>query len=592
MKKILMLVLTIPLLSFAASLPKNIKWLTNNKDPVWSSKDAVKGGSFRLSILSFPMTLRTVGPDSNGSTRSLILDNNLDLVGIHPETDKIIPLLATHWAFAKDGKTVFYKLNKKALWSDGHPVTSADFVFSLKMMRSKFIVAPWYNKHYTENIINVKVYSDHIISIEGALKKPKNDLVYNYGVSPSPKHFYKKISKDFVKKYNWEIIPNTGAYQISSLKKGKSLTFSRKKSWWAKNLRYNQNRYNVDKVKVSIIRDPNVGYQHFLKGKIDSYSIVLPEYWHKKAKGKFYDNGLIHKIWFYNDVPQPEYGLYLNQSIELFKDKNIRKAFSHAMNIEKVLKKVLHGDYLRLNTTSVGYGGYTNSKIKARSYDLKKAASYLKKAGWIKRGKDGILVKKGKRLSVTMTYGSPHHTPRLVVLKEDAKKAGIELRLQLLDGAASFKFMLEKKHQMASLGWGAQYRPQFWGQWHSDNANKPQTNNFTNTSSKKMDQLIEKFRKSVSTQKREKLSRDIQQFIYDEAAFIPTWKIPYFRTAFWNYWKFPKGYATKKSKSLMDPFTLFGATFWLDQEKKKITIKARRSHQKFPKTTIIETKYK
>jgi len=48
-------------------LPEDIQWLTNDSDPVYASTDAVKGGTLNTAILSFPMTFRTVGPDSNGS---------------------------------------------------------------------------------------------------------------------------------------------------------------------------------------------------------------------------------------------------------------------------------------------------------------------------------------------------------------------------------------------------------------------------------------------------------------------------------------------------------------------------------------------
>ena len=40
-----------------------------------------------------------------------------------------------------------------------------------------------------------------------------------------------------------------------------------------------------------------------------------------------------------------------------------------------------------------GKPGYTNTDIKARRYDPKIAEKYYKKAGWGKRGDDGIRVK-------------------------------------------------------------------------------------------------------------------------------------------------------------------------------------------------------
>ena len=87
-------------------IPANLKWQTNNSEQAFGSPEAKTGGKFHTSILSFPMTFRTVGPDSNGGFRSAIGSNQLSLIGIHPNTEKIIPELATHWAFGDDKKTI------------------------------------------------------------------------------------------------------------------------------------------------------------------------------------------------------------------------------------------------------------------------------------------------------------------------------------------------------------------------------------------------------------------------------------------------------------------------------------------------------
>ncbi|MBU4009920.1 MAG: ABC transporter substrate-binding protein, partial [Proteobacteria bacterium] len=211
--------------SYAAApeLPKDIKWLTNDSDPVFASDDAKKGGTFHAALMSFPMTFRIVGPDSNDSFRNAIQDNQKSLIGIHPNTLNIIPEIATHWAFGKDKKTMYFKLNKKARWSDGVFVTAKDFAYTLEFMRSKNIVAPWYNDYYSKEIDRVIVYDDYTLAVVATKAEP--DLYLKLGLIPTPIHYYKKLGEDFVRKYNWEIVPNTGAYQISDFVKGKSIVF-------------------------------------------------------------------------------------------------------------------------------------------------------------------------------------------------------------------------------------------------------------------------------------------------------------------------------------------------------------------------------
>ena len=85
---------------WAASLPADLTWETNDTDPVFASPKALPGGNLNLFVDSFPLTFRTVGPDSNGSFRSFILDNQMRLISFHPNTGNPIPALANAWAIA------------------------------------------------------------------------------------------------------------------------------------------------------------------------------------------------------------------------------------------------------------------------------------------------------------------------------------------------------------------------------------------------------------------------------------------------------------------------------------------------------------
>ena len=403
------------------NFPEDIEWLTNDTDPVYASPEAKKGGTFRDSLLSFPATFRSVGPDSNNSFAGVLRSNQLGLIGIHPNTENIIPELATHWAFGKDKKTMYFKLNPKARWSDGKPVTAHDFAYTMEFMRSEFIVAPFYNDYYTREIDRVIVYDDHTLAVVGTKAKP--DLHLHIPIGPTPRHFFGKLDKDFVRKFNWKIEPNTGPYQISDFKKGKSIKLERKKDWWAKDLRYFKNRFNVDRVIFKVVRDFNLMWEHFKKAQQDVFRITFPDYWHVKSKTPVIENGYVHRIWFFNDTQQSAMGMWLNLDREIFKDKNVRYAFAHAMNVQKVIEKVLRNDYFRLEQHYVGYGRYSNNSIKARRFDLKKVDDYMKKSGW-KRGSDGIWAKNGMRFSVEVTYGFEGHTPQAGCFEGRGQKSG------------------------------------------------------------------------------------------------------------------------------------------------------------------------
>jgi microcin C transport system substrate-binding protein len=251
----------------------------------------------------------------------------------------------------------------------------------------------------------------------------------------------------------------------------------------------------------------------------------------------------------------------------------------------------LRNDFYRLEHGFVGYGRYSNPSVKARRFDIDQVARDMKASGW-DRGPDGIYVKNGNRFSVEVTYSIDEHTERLVVLKEEAKKAGIELNLQKLDVSAAYKKVMEKNHDVAWMGWSTSLRPQYWEHFHSINAHKPQTNNITNTDDPEMDKLIDDYRDSLDEEKRIALSLKIQEKIHEIGCFVPTFMVPYVREASYRWWRLPKVPGTKMSGSLFDPFgSTTGGLFWYDKDRHEETQAAMKEGKTFPPVTIVDRTY-
>src|SRR5690606_12213379 len=333
----------------------------------------------------------------------------------------------------------------------------------------------------------------------------------------------------------------------------------------------------------------NIAHNYFTKGELDTFPLIMPRLWYKKAQGAAYDNGYIGKIKFYNDVPQPAQGMFLNEADPLLTDHNVRIGLAHAMNFDKVIQTVLRGDYERLQTQNEGYGDYTNKTIRAREFDLAKADQYLRAAGWSERGPDGIRSKDGQRLSLRVTYSTDDHTPRLVVLKEDARKAGVELTLQLLDGTSWYKQIMEKKHQIAWMSWsGGGIAPEYWQFYHSENANKPQTNNVTNMANPVMDAKIMAYRDATDKDTRVRLAHELERMVYDSGDYIPGYKVPYAREAFWRWLKMPPAHGTRTSDSIFEPFGGSGGLFWIDDEEKDRVQKARLTGNQMDRIFITD----
>ncbi|MGK0476623.1 MAG: microcin C transport system substrate-binding protein [Oleispira sp.] len=579
-------------MAVAATLPSDIEWITNSSSSEWSSTDAKKGGLLRLNIASFPPTLRTVGPDSNNSFRSFLTNNQMPLVEMHPNSGEVIPMLASHWAYDHDGKTVYYKIKKNARWSNGYPVTADDFLFALEFNRSKDIVAPWYNKHFSEEIVDIVKFDTHTIAIIGARIKPKKDLHYFYTIRPRAKHFH-QLNGNWVNHFNWKVEPNTGPYQITNIRKGKLIAFNRKNEWWAKDDPFLRNRFNVDKVLIKVVRDPNTAFKYFERGELDVFNLTMPKLWHEKANGPMFQKGFIHKLSFYNQIAQGASGLFLNLENNILQDVNVRKAIAHSLNFEKIIKQLLRNDYQRLPRFHTGYGEYSNEEVSPLGFNLKQASTYLDSAGWDEKDSLGIRTKGNNRLSLTVSYGNKLHEPQIIVLTEEAKKAGIELKPQYLESTSFYKNVIEKKHDIAWLGWSTGFRPAYWQHFHSDNAHKPQTNNITNLASPRIDSLIDQYRSSTVEKDRIILAHTLEKEIADQIIFVPSTMVPFTRVGFWRWLKLPESIATKSSASVFDPFhPTQGGLFWIDAKSKIDSLTAKRSGEGFAVSTTINTDYK
>jgi microcin C transport system substrate-binding protein len=576
----------------AATLPSDIEWLTNTSSSEWSSTTAQKGGLLRLNISSFPPTLRTVGPGSNNSFRSFLTDNQMPLVDMHPNSGEVIPMLASHWAYGNDGKTVYYKIKKNARWSNGNPVTADDFLFALEFNRSKDIVAPWYNKHFSEEIIDVIKFDPHTIAIVGARIKPKKDLHYYYSILPRAKYFH-KLDENWVNHFDWKVEPNTGPYQIINIRKGKLIAFNRKDEWWAKDDQFLRNRFNVDNVLIKVVRNPNTAFKYFERGELDVFNLTMPKLWYEKANGPMFQKGFIHKLSFYNQIAQGASGLFLNLKNNILQDINVRKAIAHSLNFEKIIKQLLRNDYQRLPRFHSGYGEYSNEEISPLRFNLKQADAYLESAGWGEKDSLGIRKKGNHRLSLTVSYGNKLHEPQIIVLTEEAKKAGIELKPQYLESTSFYKNVIEKKHDIAWLGWSTEFRPAYWQHFHSDNAHKPQTNNITNLANFKIDSLINQYRSSVVEKDRVRLAHSLEKEIADQVVFVPSTMVPFTRVGFWRWLRLPESIATKSSASVFNPFhPTQGGLFWIDAKSKNDSLTAKRSGEGFTANTTINDDYK
>lgn len=337
-----------------ADLPVDLDWQNGMHLPEIGSDDAKKGGTQYGALSDFPRTLRIVGPDSNGSFRPYILDYTMPgLAHRHPDEFEFYPALADSWAVDKEDKTVYVKLDPNARWSDGVKITADDFLFMFFFYQSSYIVAPWYNNYASTQFTNVTKYDDYTFSV--SIPEAKPDMDYRVlSIRPIPHHFYKELGDDFVERYQWRFQPTTGPYVINDkdVNKGVSIALTHIDDWWAKDKKYWKNRYNMNKIHLSVIRDTPKVFESFKRGDLDQFSLNLAEYWYDKLPDSDDDvaGGYIHKSKFFNQAPRPTYGLWMNTSKNHLNNVDVRVGIHHASNWGVVIEKFFRGDYDRMQT--------------------------------------------------------------------------------------------------------------------------------------------------------------------------------------------------------------------------------------------------
>ena len=133
------------------------------------------------------------------------------------------------------------------------------------------------------------------------------------------------------------------------------------------------------------------------------------EYWYDKLPDNdpLVANGYIGKYTAYNDTARGSWALWINEAQPLLDNRDVRIGINYATNWDLVIQKYFRGDYERMRTSYDGFGEFTHPTLKARPFSVEKALDSFAKAGFKRRGPDGILVNdKGQRLSFTLTTAS------------------------------------------------------------------------------------------------------------------------------------------------------------------------------------------
>lgn len=556
-----------------------IKWETNDTGPAIGDPRALRGGTINLYMGSYPLTFRLFGPNSNdafaGWNRAFSLD--FSLVTRHPTTDAFIPMLATHWAVMPDNRTLYFKLDPDARWSDGVPVTADDYVFIKEFFTSPHLQDPFYKSYYETYFEDIIKIDTHTLKIVG--KKPSWRPLDVYGIYPVPKHAT-QLDADWVTRTNNQPPVVVGPYTISNFVAGERVEFTRIANWWGDKKPLFKGMFNPDVINLKVYTDPDRNFDAFVKGDIDVYQYRMSQakLWFSTVDHEIYEKGWASRREVYFDTPQGLFGMAMNLKDPIFQNKNFRKAIQSLLNFDELNEKVMFKSFYRTVSTFEGTE-FASPNAKPYGFNPKAAGAALRAAGYTKRGKDGILVNaKGERASFTITYGAKSFEQHLTVIQNGFKRAGVEMKLELVEPGTSFERMLQKNFQMGLVSMMGGLFPEPHQYFSSEFKDVKDNNNFWGFGTPETDKLIETYRFDMDPEKRKEAMAKLDETIIEEAFYVPFWQSPFIRIGYYNYVEFPENYAPRRTQTVFDSHV-----WWINPEKKKAVDAARAEGRSLPK---------
>jgi microcin C transport system substrate-binding protein len=583
-----------------------LKWETNNEDPPIGSPQALRGGTLNESIGQYPLTFRLVGPNSNDAFAgwNRLFTMNFGLVSRHPVTDRFIPKMATHWSVQDDQRTIYFKLDRDARFSDGRPVTAKDYVFTWQMMLSPHIVDPFYKSYAERYYQSVDAIDEHTLRVVGTRPswRPLSDYA---GLWPTPSHVT-VLDADWVKRTTNEPQVAVGPYVVSETVRGESVTLQRVPNWWGDGKRYFQGMFNFDRIHLRVIPSER-RLDYLRRGELDMMNENTARSWNEEYTFPAVRNGWLRRARVMVDTPSGVSGLHMNLEAPIFRNKDFRKAMQYLFNFERLNQNLMFNEYFRQTSFFEGTE-YANPTLQPYGFDPAKAREHLALAGyrrpaelraqtWLGRlgnalrglaftrtDTDDVLVNdRGEKASFTVIYGSKGLERHLTVMQQEFRRAGVDMRLRLLEPGTAFERGLERKYEMTMTNRTAGFYPEPRQYLHTEFRKTTNNNNIWGFGSEEVDGLIRTYEADLDPAARLKAMHRIDQIVHEEAFYIPFWSAPYIRVVYWDYVRFPEFYLPKRTEQLTDYLV-----YWIDPKRRSELAEAMRQGTAYPVDPVLD----
>jgi len=431
----------------------------------------------------------------------LYYDADLNLV---PAVAEEVPT-TDNGGISGDGLTYTFNLRDNATWSDGQPVTAADFVYAFQRLFTPEIGATgYYYSFYT--VIeggqeaakgdaapeDIGVSAVNATTLEFKLTRQLPTLLSLMAMWPSY-----PVRQDIIEQFgdSWTEAGNligNGPFTLKEWLHDDHLTFEANANYWG------DDTPTLQTLVYRIIPDEAAALIAYENGELDLTRIPLPDSANFEGDPE--------------QIKSAELGIFaleFNNTAAPFDNVDVRKAFGTAIDRETYVQSV-RGGVGRAATEWLppGLPGHDETRGDAYEFDPDNAKAFLADAGY----PNGEGFPSGVKVTIADTQGG-----RLAgeFIKEQLKQnLGIDVEIEILESETYETRYNESDFQMVFGGWGADYAdpdnflPQLFGTGASGNQYK-----YSNSD---VDALFEQAAAELDNDKRIKLYQDAEKIIIDD----------------------------------------------------------------------------